>query len=81
MTKTRVGKTTIRETQGPGEKGRPVIVSIDFPNVVGFRLKGMRKVYFTTAEACWWMAAKAEIARKQAEKRKAKKGRNRNAGY
>lgn len=79
MTKTRVGRTTIREAQGFGIQGRPVIVSIDYPNVIGFRLKGMRKTYYTTVEACWWMAAKAAAAAAKAEKRKAKKEKMRNA--
>lgn len=75
MTKTRVGKTTKRETQGFGIQGRVVVVTVDFPNIIGLRLKGTKTTYYTTAEACWWMAAKAKAAYDKAEKKKAKKAR------
>lgn len=75
MTKTQVGKATKRETRGLGVNGRPVIVSLEFPNIVGLRLKGTRTTYLTTAEACYWMAAKAAVAAAKAEKRKARRNR------
>lgn len=75
MTKTQVGKSTRRETRGLGVNGRPVIVSLEFPNIVGLRLKGTRTTYYVTAEACYWMAAKQAMAAAKTEKRKARRQR------
>ena len=77
MTKTRVGKTTIRETQGEGvfERSlwRPVIVTVEYPDLIGFRLKGTRRVYRMTAETGFLHAVKMWNAHIKAEKLKTKK--------
>lgn len=72
---TRCKRPVHRETVGGIlERGkiRPVIVSIEPPNVVGFRLKGMRTTYYLTAEGCFMQAVKAKIAADKREKAKAK---------
>jgi len=79
MTKTFPGKSVKRETCSPGiysqGKNRTVIVSVEFPNIVGFRLKGTRTTYELDAESLFWVAMKATIAREKKEKAKAKKER------
>jgi hypothetical protein len=77
MTKTRVGKVTKREVQGQGvyerSRWRSVIVTIEYPDLVGFRLKGTRRVFYMTAETGFMHAVKMWNAHEKAEKAKAKK--------
>lgn len=56
-------------------RSRAVIVSLEAPNIIGFRLKGTRRVYTLTAEHCYWAACKAQLAMDKKEKAKAKKNR------
>jgi len=53
-------------------KHRPVIVSLEPPNVIGFRLKGLRRTFFLTVEGCYMQAVKAAVAAEKKEKAKAK---------
>lgn len=72
---TKVRKTVYRETVGgilERGKNRPVIVSIEPPNIIGLRLKGMRKTFYLTAEGCFMQAVKAHVAAEKREKAKAK---------
>lgn len=77
MTKTRVGKVTKREAQGEGVyercQWRPVIVTIEYPDLIGFRLKGTRRIYRMTAETGFLHAVKMWNAHEKSEKLKAKK--------
>ncbi len=43
-------------------KDREVIVSLEPPNVIGFRLKGTRQTYYLTSDGCYMAAVKAAIA-------------------
>lgn len=72
---TKCTKPVFRETHGgilERGKVRPVIVSIEPPDVIGFRLKGMRTTYYLTAGGCFMQAVKAKIAGEKKEKAKAK---------
>jgi len=72
---TTVRRILRRETVGgifSGGKVRPVIVSIEPPNVLGFRLKGTRKTYYLTAEGCYLQAVQAEVASEKRAKAKGK---------
>jgi len=76
---TKVKKTVRRETTGGiFEKGkvRPVIISLEPPNVIGFRLKGMHRSYFLTAEGCYMQALRVAIAAEKREKQKRRKNRS-----
>lgn len=70
-----IRKTVRRETRMQVcERGtRNVIVSIEPPGIVGFRLKGTRRTYSLTADALYWLALKAHLAAERREKAKAKK--------
>jgi len=71
---TKCKKPVYRETAGGVlERGkiRPVIVSIEPPNIVGVRLKGMRTTYYLTSEAIFMQAVKAKVAHTKREKAKA----------
>lgn len=71
-----VKKPVIRQTHGGVfEKSqlRPVIVSIEPPNLIGFRLKGNKRKYYLTAEGAYLQAVKAFVAHEKAEKVKARK--------
>lgn len=73
---TKVRKPLYRETIGgvfSAGKTRPVIVSLEPPNVIGFRLKGMRRTYYLTAEGLFFQALKAQLAAEKKEKTKEKK--------
>lgn len=72
-----IRKTVKRETRMPVfERGeRNVIVSIEPPGVVGFRLKGTRTTYTLPADRLWWIAMQADMAMKKREKAKARKER------
>ncbi len=75
---TKVKKPVSRESGGTvyeRGKNRPVIVILEPPDVIGFRLKGMSKVYRLTTEGCYMAALKADIALKKKEKLKEKKKR------
>ena len=56
-----VSRLTMRWRQ----RGRPVVVTLEPGDSITFRLKGTRKVWQTSLEACFWIALKAE-AREQA---------------
>jgi len=69
-------KPVIRVTRGKvreAGKLREVIVILRPPNVIGFRAKGCKKEYQLTAEACYWMAMKAEHMYKKKKKTKKRK--------
>jgi len=76
---TKVKKPIYRETVGGGifslGKNRAVIVSIEPPNVLGFRLKGQRKTVYLTAEGCFMQAMKAQLIHEKREKAKERKNR------
>jgi hypothetical protein len=77
---TKVKKAVSRESGGTVyERGkhRNVIVILEPPDVIGFRLKGMRHVFRLTTEGCYMAAVKAEIALKKKEKLKEKKKKRR----
>ena len=76
---TLIRRTVKRETFGTvfdRGKRRAVIVTIEQPSLLGFRLKGTRKTYYLTAEAMYWKAVQCHVAdekRRKADERKAKK--------
>lgn len=73
---TKVKKAVRRETVGgvfSAGKTRPVIVSVEPPNVLGFRLKGMRRTFYLTAEGCFMQAVQAHVRAEKKEKAKKKK--------
>ena len=78
---TKLTKKVARETGATvfERKVRPVIVSFEPPDLIGFRLKGTRRTYFLPAGSCYYMAVKgtvaAERAAKLAAKKKGKKGK------
>ena len=51
----------------------PVVISLEPPSVPGFRAKVYRKVYKLTAEACYWLAVKAERCGKERQRQKRKR--------
>lgn len=58
-------------------KHRPVIVSIEPPNVLSFRLKGTRRSYCLTTEVAYVVALRAHLQSIAKEKAKAKKKKGR----
>jgi len=57
-------------------KMRPVVISLEPPCVLGFRAKGCQKTYKLTADACYWLAVKADQQDKARQKRKQRRGEN-----
>ena len=41
---------------------RPIIVSLEPPAILGFRLKGTRRVYRLPVQTCFWLAVRASKA-------------------
>lgn len=79
---TKIKSTVSRETFSTiyeRGKAREVIVSIESPGVIRFRLKGCRKSYVLPADALFWIAMKAEVLAakriKSLEKARKAKGR------
>ena len=73
-----LSKPVSRQLRHTVLQGRPVILTLGPGDVLTFRGKGRRHFYTTTAEACLWMAAKAEareVARLKALARKERKTR------
>lgn len=56
-------------------KRRAIVIELDpnTPTLVGFRLKGMRTSYNLPIDWCYREAVRVELARRKAEKKKAKK--------
>ncbi len=53
---------------------RPIAVELapDRQGLIGFRLKGMRTTYYLPVDWCFREALKAELARRRAERKKAR---------
>ncbi len=68
----RISSGAVREAG----KIREVVIILRPPNVIGFRAKGCRKEYQLTAEVCYLMAVKADIAAQKREKQAKKKRAN-----
>ena len=67
-------KPVIRESSDR-DAGRNIIIIVGPGPLLGFRLKGTRKVYTTTVLACYQGAVRAEVASKAAAKKKTRKAR------
>lgn len=70
---TKLKRTVRRETHGTvysQGKHREVIVSIEPPNVLGFRLKGTRRTYYLTSDGCYLVAVKAALLAEKRERSK-----------
>ena len=72
---TRCTRPVKRETAGIVQ-GRPVVIVIEPPNLIGFRLKGLRRIEYMTAEACYWWALKRRVNLEQLDKARARKAKN-----
>lgn len=53
-------------------KYRPIIVSVEPPDRIGFRLKGTQRSYTLPIAMCFRIAVEAEVEARRALKRKAK---------
>lgn len=51
------------------DAGREIVVILGPGALIGFRLKGCRKIVETTVRACYEMAVKAEVARRKAQRK------------
>jgi hypothetical protein len=73
-----IKQRVIRETHGTvfsqGED-RAVIVSIEPPNVLGFRLKGTRQTYYLTADGLFLQALRVYVDAEKRERAKAREAR------
>jgi len=65
----RITTATVREAG----KMRPVIVTLEPPYSIAFRAKGCRTSYKLIADACYWLAIKAE---QQSKKRQSHQPKN-----
>jgi len=65
---TRKTRATIFERS----KQREVIITLEPPSLIGFRLKGTRRTYYLEAAACYQLAVKATVRAGQRERRKKK---------
>ncbi len=54
-------------------KYRDVVVVMRLPNLIGFRAKGCKTIYWLTVEACYYKAVEASVALEKREKQKLKK--------
>ena len=72
---TMIRRHVIRETHGTvfsQGKARAVVVSIEPPNLVGFRLKGTRRTYYLTADGLFLQALRVHVAAEKGERVKAR---------
>ena len=51
-------------------KRRQVIVSLEPPSLLGFRLKGTKRTYYLDAGSCYDLACKAELERTKRGRRR-----------
>lgn len=69
-------KRPVKRTTGASvhERGktRPVVIILEPPSRIGFRLAGTRKTYWLEAAACYHVAVKAEMAAVAREKKQKK---------
>lgn len=68
LTKT-VARVT-RKTVHEASRDRQIVVILEPPGQIGFRLKGTRKVFWLSVEGCYQAAVKAEVAATAKPKRK-----------
>lgn len=68
---TKTTKAVIRESSAV-DAHRNIIIIVGPGELIGFRLKGTRKVYTTTVSACYVKAVRAEMESKRAAKVKRK---------
>ena len=54
-------------------KHRNIIITLEPPNLLGFRLKGTRRKYYLTSESCYVLALKAELMAQKKLKEENKK--------
>lgn len=71
-------KPVIRESNERIDR-RNVVVILGPGNIIGFRMKGRRKVYETTIGACAHMAIKQHVLAERAAKKRAKEAKKK--GY
>jgi len=71
---TKTTKPVVRESSAI-DAHRNIIVILGPGELIGFRLKGTRKVYTTTVSSCYLKAVKAEIFAQRMAKAAARKGR------
>lgn len=67
-------KPTVRESNERLDR-RNIVVILGPGNLLGFRLKGTRRVYETTIGACASLAIKQHVAAERARKAAARKAR------
>lgn len=65
---------TVRESTARVSR-RNIVIIIGPGALIGFRLKGTRRVEETTVEACYSMAVKQRVAAERGERERAKKAR------
>ena len=71
LLKTPISRETTA-TQFERGKPRPVIITLEPPSLLGFRLKGTKRTYYLDAGSCYDLACKIAV-----EKAKPKRGRRR----
>jgi hypothetical protein len=69
--KKKVSRVTTAQRFERGKR-REIIVILEPPDLLGFRLKGQRRTEYLDAESCYCLAVKARVAAEAKEKRKAK---------
>jgi hypothetical protein len=67
-------KPVTRRATFTRDAGRLLVVTLHPGDVIGLRLYGTRREYTTTIGAVYSVAVKAELARRKAERAKARKG-------
>lgn len=60
---TELTKPVTREIPSVQIKGRTLVVALEPPDKLRLHLKGQRQTYTVPVDACFWLAAKAEVER------------------
>lgn len=69
-------KPVKRASTGFGVNRRPFVVILDSPDLIGFRDRKSRRIWWTTLAACYALAVRQQVAADKAERaRKRKEGR------
>ncbi len=69
----RVTAGTVREVG----KARAIVVSLEPPQLLGFRAKGCRRTYYLTAETCYLLAVRADVEARRKERKQRRRARKR----
>lgn len=77
---TPLAKPVRRRSTGYGVNRRPFVVTLEPPDLIGFRDAKTRRTFYTTLAACYALAVRQEVEARRREKAKKREAKRRADG-